>query len=489
MSAEATGSLPLGDVLPSYPHGTVLSLPTMADVVGYERRAPATWSRIRAGYPRFVLHALVAAARDRAAAAAGFDVARTLPLHSLRACEQAVEWARPAAHRRHDLGSWALLEVDADSHERVAKMVQHAGLRLASRAAEAWMEGAEVVGDARAVEAALLPWVAPAGADDCRLAPSGMNAVAAALHAARAVQRPLGRTAWLQLGWLYVDSAELLRKTLAPGETLTVIDDVADAAALGRFFAGHRGRVAGVFAELPNNPGLASPDLARLSALARAEGALRILDPSSSGLVNVDLMPHADMLVSSLTKYAAHRGDVMAGWIAVHPAAPGAAALRAAAFARLGPVAAGDLRALAAQLPAMERVALAQNRAARRLADFLASHPSVARVLTADRGPTAAAYAAVARGPDRPGALITFELKGDLARFYDRVALPKGPSFGLEFTLLAPFLWLSHFELVTTEEGRARVRAAGLDPDLVRLSVGAEDPAWIEARLAEALAP
>lgn len=481
--------LPLGTVLPSHPHGTVVSLPTLADVDGYERHAPSVWSRIRAGYPRFVLNELVAAARDRAAAAAGLDPARSLALHSARAAAQAVALAAPASHRVHDLGDWALLEVDAASLERAAKLVQHAGLRLASRAAEDWLAGrAAAPGPIAAVERELLPWVRPAAAVDLRVTPSGMNAVAAGIEAARTVQRAQGRTAWLQLGWLYVDSAEFLRKTLAPGETLTVVDDVADLAAVERFFAAHRGKVAGVLAELPNNPRLASPDLAHLSALATREGALRILDPSSSGVVNVDLMPHADILVTSLTKYSGARGDVMAGLVVVHPSAPCADELRRAAFAWVGPVAAGDARALAEQLPDMASVADAQNRNARAVADFLASHPGVARVLTADRGPTAAAYDAVARGTGRPGALVTFDLKGDLRAFYDAVALPKGPSFGLRFTLLCPFLWLAHHDLVTTESGRARIRQAGLDPDLVRLSVGTEPAQELIARLGEALA-
>ena len=55
-----------------------------------------------------------------------------------------------------------------------------------------------------------------------------------------------------------------------------------------------------------------------------------------------------------------------------------------------------------------------------------------------------------------------------------RLAVGKGPSFGLRYTLAAPFLWLAHFEEVTTEQGRAGIRAAGLDPDLLRISVGLE---------------
>jgi cystathionine gamma-synthase len=463
----------------------------MADVVGYERRDPAVLARLRAGYPRFVLNALVAEARDAACAGRGLDSARTLPLRSLRAADRAVALARPGAHRVAEVGGWALLEVDAPSLARVADMVRHAGLRLASRDAETWLARGSVPPGPAAppsdILARLAPLVAPCGADDLRLAGSGMGAVAAAVDAVRAVQAPRGRGAWIQLGWLYVDTAEYLRKTLAPGETLEVLPGVTDVAALRRALAAHRGRVAGIVAELPNNPLLASPDLDLVRELARAEGALTVLDPSSSGLVNVDLMPWADILVTSLTKYSGHRGDLMAGLLAVNPSGPDAAALRAAAFAALEPLGHGDLAALAAQLPAMDAVADAQNRAARRIADFLAGHPAVTRVLAADRGPTAAAYARAARGPARPGSLITFSLRGELARFYDRVALPKGPSFGLGFTLLAPFLWLSHFEQVTTEQGRAGLRAAGLDPDLVRLSVGTEDPEAIIRALDEAL--
>lgn len=488
----ASARHPLGEVLPSFPHGTFVSLPTLADVDGYERQDPRVWSRIRAGYPRFVMNERVALARDTAAARLGWDPARCVPLHGLAACAQAVALASPSSHREADVGGWALIEVDPPSLERVAAMVKHAGLRLGSRVAEAWLAGETGQGRADGtlppdVARHLLPLLAPATLGDVRLAASGMNAVAAAIHAARSVQSPKGRRAWLQLGWLYVDTAELLRKTLAPGETLTVIDDVTDHAALEAFFLAHRGQVTAVVAELPNNPRLASPDVERLARLAQAEGALRILDPSSAGLVNVDLLPWADLLVTSLTKYSGHRGDLLAGLLAVNPSAPFASALRQAAFDWVSPLPPPDLAALAEQLPAMQPVADAQNRNASRLADFLARHPAVVRVLAADRGETASAYERVARGPRRPGALITFELRGDLAAFYDKVELAKGPSFGLGFTLLAPFLWLSHHSLVTTPEGRARIREAGLSPDLIRLSVGTEPVESLESALGAAL--
>jgi cystathionine beta-lyase/cystathionine gamma-synthase len=41
--------------------------------------------------------------------------------------------------------------------------------------------------------------------------------------------------------------------------------------------------------------------------------------------------------------------------------------------------------------------------------------------------------------------------------------------------------------MVTTEEGRERIRKANLDPDLIRLSVGVEPPEVIIAALKAAL--
>ena len=61
-----------------------------------------------------------------------------------------------------------------------------------------------------------------------------------------------------------------------------------------------------------------------------------------------------------------------------------------------------------------------------------------------------------------------------MERFYDTITVMKGPSFGTRFTLLCPFMYLAHYDLVTAAEGRALLRAVGIDPDLIRISVGIE---------------
>jgi cystathionine gamma-synthase len=217
-----------------------------------------------------------------------------------------------------------------------------------------------------------------------------------------------------------------------------------------------------------------------LRALCDKHGAKLLLDPSSVGLATVDVLPFADIVVSSLTKYAGSEGDVMAGVIAVHPSRQDASELLTVVRRRLEPLHALDLVALATQIGRMAEVTHRLSANAAEVAGRLAAHPSVARVRTADQGPTAAAYRRLLRPGAGAGSLITLELRGDMRRVYDRLAVAKGPSFGLRYTLAAPFLWLAHFDEVTNEQGRAHIRAAGLDPDLLRISVGLEpvDEIW-----------
>ena len=83
--------------------------------------------------------------------------------------------------------------------------------------------------------------------------------------------------------------------------------------------------------------------------------------------------------------------------------------------------------------------------------------------------------------------MITFTLRGDLTLFYDRLRLPKGPSFGMTTTLICPFMYLAHYDLVTTPAGLAELSASRLNPDLLRLCCGTEPVDEIIGALAEAL--
>ena len=477
----------LGATVPDSPHATVVCLPTLADVESYERKEERVWKMLRAGYPRFVRNALVTRAAQEAAQQLGCT-GELFPLVSEASARRLAEHAGAKLTSVDRIGDWCLATTPAgDAALRLAKMVQHTGSLISSRQAEAWLAGSPPPdGSAalRTIRAALAPLLSGVAADDILVATSGMNAVDAGIAAVDTVQRPRGRSAWIQLGWLYVDSTRLFEK--ARNAKHHFVSDVRDLAAVERLLA--TGTIAGVFTEVPNNPQLETADIPALRALCDKHGAKLLLDPSSVGLASVDVLPFADIVVSSLTKYAGSEGDVMAGVIAVHPARADAIELLAGVRRRLESLHPLDLAALATQVGRMTEVTQCLSATAAEIARRLAAHPAVARVRTADQGPTADAYRRLLRPGAGAGSLITLELRGDMRCVYDRLAVTKGPSFGLRYTLAAPFLWLAHFEEVTNEQGRAQIRAAGLDPDLLRISVGLEPVEDIWSVFAAALA-
>ena len=315
-----------------------------------------------------------------------------------------------------------------------------------------------------------------------------MNAIQAGFRAVSELQAARGRTAWVQLGWLYLDTIALLKKHTATPSDYIHVGDVFDQAALARLFAARGTEIAGVIAEVPTNPLIQTPDVPALAALCRQHGVRLLLDPSVVSIYNLEVLPHADLVVTSLTKYTASEGDLVAGLAVVNPAGPDAAALRARLPDLLEPVYPRDLAVLATQIARTESVLEKIHANVPQVVGFLSTHPAVGEVCWALHPASRAHYLRLARHPGAVGGLLTFTLRGSLERFYDRLRLPKGPSFGMQTTLICPFMYLAHYDLVTTAPGRAELAAHGLNPDLLRLALGTEPAGDIIAALAEALA-
>ena len=495
--------IPLGQRIPGSPHSVACSLPTLSDIIGYEEGRPETTRHIASGYPRFVVHSF----------------ARQLCEHLGRRPELAGRslWLVPSPKMAADLaghlghaGPAAAAPFSADGldgaahadtpelNARAKVFLQNIGGFLSTRAAEDHLVRLGLLsaaapeklfaGDATAEIRRVLRGPFPVADADLLLAPSGMNALYAPFRAISTVQARAGRTAWLQLGWLYLDSIALLKKfTPDPARDYLRHGDVTDLVGLEKLLATHGPRPAGVVIEAPTNPLIQTADLAAVTALARRHGAKVILDPAVCSPFNVDLLPHADLVATSLTKYTAHEGDAIAGAVVVNTARPDAAELRRLVAAQLEPVHGRDLARLAAQIGATPEVVARINASTRQVAVFLEKHPAVEKVWWALQPATRANYLQLARSPESVGGLISFTLRGPLAKFYDAVRLPKGPSFGMTTTLISPFLYLAHYDLVTSEAGRAELAAHGLSPDLLRLSVGTEPVEDIIATLAEAL--
>ena len=69
----------------------------------------------------------------------------------------------------------------------------------------------------------------------------------------------------------------------------------------------------------------------------------------------------------------------------------------------------------------------------------------------------------------------TASSKKDFKEVYDKLNFAKGPSLGTEFTLLMPYTYLAHYDLIVSKEGKEFLEKINLPINLLRISVGVEN--------------
>lgn len=475
---------PLGQPVPDSVHAVCVSLPTMDDVVGYEEKRADTLEAVKFAYPRFVFHDYILRTAVYVAAKHELTGRAAYALASVRSAEAMATWMELDEYGIVPEADFVLLHFNDTIEARTAakNFLQHTGTSISSRHAEDYLLAetqldnpqaeARFDGNAAAhVIGALQQYVET---DALHLCTSGMNAIYAALKTTRQLQRQRGRTVYLQLGWLYLDTMKVLESFLGEDEEVVVLTDVYNWDAIEEVFENYGDRLAGVVTELPTNPLVQMLDIERLSALCVQHGAVRIFDPSLVGIVNVDILAYTDLLPTSLTKYAANAGDVMSGALAVNPDSPLYDELSSRITREIEPPYHRDVARLAQQIDDMPAVAALVNANAVALADYLNRSRKVERVYSPLQPRSADNFSKIARSEFSVGAIITIDLAVPLAEFYDEARIVKGPSFGTGFTMMCPFMYLAHYDLVNAEEGRAELARHGLNPELIRLSVGTE---------------
>lgn len=234
--------------------------------------------------------------------------------------------------------------------------------------------------------------------------------------------------------------------------------------------------------ESPTNPVNKIADIARITSLARAHGALTALDNTFAGLHNHGQY-EVDVFLHSLTKFASGHGDVMGG--AVIARADLIRAMRTD-FITLGAVL--DPHAAFLIVRGLRTYFVRRREqcaSALRIARFLAGHSQVARVCYPGLESHPGHALAVAQMKDF-GSIVTFDIHGGAEagrRFADTVQLfAKAASLGSTESLVMAPQMLRPRDL-TPEQ----VELSGITDATVRLSIGIEDADDLEADLAQAL--
>jgi len=240
-----------------------------------------------------------------------------------------------------------------------------------------------------------------------------------------------------------------------------------------------------VIGESPTNPYLYCTDLSALARIAKGKGRVRTLvDSTFATPVNLRPVEHGvDLVVHSATKYLGGHNDVLGGFVAgpTHLISL-VRDLRGVLGATLDPHAAfligRGLKTLAVRVEKQNATALS-------VAEMLEAHPAVERVYypMLPSHPSHSVAAAQMRGA---GGVVSFVVAGGRAaasRVVDACRLAKiAPSLGGVETLIEQPAIMSYAEL--SDEELARV---GIDPALIRLSVGIEETSDVLADIERAL--
>jgi len=273
-------------------------------------------------------------------------------------------------------------------------------------------------------------------------------------------------------------------ETLLPkfGVAVTLVDG----GDLAQWRAAVRPETKVVFFESPSNPTLEIIDIAAVAEIAHAVCACVVIDNVfATPMYQRPLSLGADVVVYSATKYIDGQGRCLGGVVL------GREKFIRGDFETYLKHTGGAMSPFNAwvMLKGMETLALrcaAQVASAAEIADALAGHPAVTRLLYPGRADHPQHALAMAQMQGTGGAVIALEVAGGQAgafRFLNALRLVLiSNNLGDAKSIVTHPATTTHQRL--SEDAR---RALGITPGLVRLSVGLEDPADLIADLLRAL--
>lgn len=150
--------------------------------------------------------------------------------------------------------------------------------------------------------------------DDVYLHPTGMSAI---FNTHRSMLKARGEMKSIDFGFPYIDTLKVLEK-FGPGCIFYGHGESSDLDDLEKRLENGE-RFLALFCEFPGNPLLKTPDLERIRRLADKYDFGVVVDETIGNFLNVHVLPHADVVVTSLTKIFSGDSNVMGGAAILNP--------------------------------------------------------------------------------------------------------------------------------------------------------------------------
>ena len=474
-----------GETLPpNNIHAVSVSMPTLQDVIDYEEQTPEILEKITIAYPRFVMHPylkiLAKFIKEKYKISDSYEV---VLLSSQKAVK--VVSNKYFIHNKIEINEpfgVILVQNGTTQLNKVLKFIQHVGYNLSSRLAQEYLfkEGLidtkhdEEYEDEETAYNTLTKTLATAYNQPQKnicLTPSGMNAVYCALKGLKAIQNVNNRTKLIQLGWLYLDTMNIVEHYFDENK---IFYDIQNLDLLEDYLKISGYTISAIITEIPTNPLLQTVDLIRLKALCIKYNIPLVIDATFATPYNLDLKPYADIYVESLTKFASGNADVLMGAIILNENSK-ISMISQEFFKHADMPYIKDIQRLAYEIKNYESRIKIISSNTKKLVEYFKTAPFIDEIFYCLNPKYASNYQKLMIDENSYTGIVSVTFKKDFKEVYDKLNFAKGPSLGTEFTLLMPYTYLAHYDLITSKSGNKFLQDIGLPVNLLRISVGTED--------------
>ena len=476
--------IPLGNSLPiNNPHSVSVSLPSLQNVIDYEENKPELLNQLNSGYPRFFKNKLVQKLEEYVKNLHQIDDEKVLfPITSPQA-KTIIEYIFNEQFEYITLENVCFL-VLPKNHEKlipVKKIIQNIGAIISSRNAEKilfdkgiihqlFQEERLEIENPQSEIIQILSEAYSAKKENIFLTNSGTNAVFSAIETLTKIKKNEGKTLNVQLGWLYLDSIDIIKKR---SDENFLFVNIHQKEQFENWLAENHQKVANIISETVSNPILQCLDLPWLSSLCKKYEIGLILDHTMASPFCAEALPYCDIAVESLTKFACGNANILMGAVMVNENSPYQDQIKSEIEKYTLKPYLLDCQRLAFEMQEYEVRMQKISKNVSQVYDYLKTQDFVEKIYSVYEENSWQNFQKIRKNNNHIG-LITVIFKKPLAQCYDALNFSKGPSLGTEFTLAMPYTYLAHYDLLQTEEGKKFLEEAGLDARIIRISVGTE---------------
>ncbi len=474
-----------GETLPvNNVHAVSVSMPTLQDVIDYEEQTPQIKEKIKSGYPRFILHPylklMAEFLKKKYEVPSCYEVVLLSSKKAVKIVSEKYFIHNP--FKINEPFGVILVLNETTQLQKVLTFIQHVGCNLSSRFAQAYLYKNGVINslhqeeldDASTAYDTVLSTLSKAyfqPKENICLAPSGMNAIYGVLKGLKAIQSANARTILVQFGWLYLDTMNIVQHHFKDSK---IFYDITNLDLLEEYLKQNGLQVSAIITEVPTNPLVQTVDLIRLKTLCKMYNIPLVIDATLATPYNLKLKEYGDIFVESLTKFASGNADVLMGAVILNENSR-ISFIKEEFFKHCDMPYIEDIQRMAFEIRGYEQRVRKINANTKALIEYLEKQPFIKTIHAPTHNATACFYKQLMVNEMAYGGIISLEFNLPFDKVYDTLNFAKGPSLGTEFTLLMPYVYLAHYDMIISKQGQEFLKQHRLPVDLLRVSVGCEN--------------